>query len=123
MRIGRRLNNSKHRTSRIHFPGDPDAGNFLVQTQKTLRKSSLTPDGIARRLDPGFNAWLKTLAVCLRRPGSILNRSGLACERSETDFVHTQKHVDGFRKSVRCSVYKAQESTGASQRREEREKT
>jgi len=122
MRVGRRLNNSKHRTSRIHFSGDPDAKNFLVQTQKLLRKSFLTQDGIARRFNPDFSAWLKTLPVCLRRPRSIFYRSGLACERSETNFVHKQNNVDGFRKSVRCSVCKAQESTGASQRREERKK-
>lgn len=52
---------------------------FLVQTQKLLRKSFLTLDGIARRLDPDFNAWLKTLAVCLRRPARFLSfRAGHA---------------------------------------------
>jgi hypothetical protein len=60
------------RTSRIHFPRRSAAGNFLVQTQKLRRKSFLMLDGIACRLDPDFNAWLETLAACLR---NVRNRS------------------------------------------------
>jgi len=109
-----------------------------------LRKSFLTLDGITRELDPEFNAWLETVAYVsevlasesIVRAWSIpfpwldhpdYYRSGLPTRTLATHFGRTivQKFVQMQKKYVElmrnsCEVHsEAQESPGASQRKEE----
>jgi hypothetical protein len=93
------------------------------------RKSFLTLDGIMRRVDPDFNAWLETRGST----GPISIRSGLPTRTLAAqfagsirkEFVQMHNHVGAFRKSVRCSVQKLRNHPKPSprkQRKEERKK-
>src|SRR5271165_2294144 len=109
----------------LALQGHPVPLNLLL-----LRKSFLTLDGITRQLDPDFNAWLESLAYvsgvfaseAVVRTWSIqfpwldrpdFYRSGLPTRTLAAHFagtihkfVHMQKTVGAFRKSVRCSIQK-----------------
>src|SRR5271166_594872 len=141
-----RLLESNRKSIRIPLPrgtGDPLHAVFEIVQQLALqghpvpldllllRKSFLTLDGITRRLDPDFNAWVETLVYAsgvfaseavvrtwsiqfpwLDRPDfyrSGLPTRTLAAQVGGTiqkKFVRMQKLVGAFRKSVRCSVEK-----------------